>query len=80
MSMTLYTNGFLSLDGNDTGLGVSQVQEGTIVFKREKLDGSQKYEVVPMPHSRYALSHDKPASGAAGRAQFEADLRQLLGK
>lgn len=80
MTITLYTNGFLSLDGADTGLGVSQQQFGTVVFKREKLDGSQKYEVVPMPHQRYSLAFDNPASGAAGRTQFEEDLRKVLGK
>jgi hypothetical protein len=78
MTITLYTNGHLSINNKDTGLGVSQTQAGTIVFKREKLDGSQKYEVITLPHARYSLAHDNPASGVPGRTQFEADIQKII--
>ena len=29
---------------------------------------------IELPHHRYSLAHDAPASGVAGRAQFEADF------
>lgn len=76
MSLTYYTNGALSLDGKDTGLHVVQRQFGTVVYTPER--PGQKYKEHAMPRARYSLAHDKPSSGAAGRAQFEADLRELL--
>jgi len=78
MSMTIYQNGRISLDGNSTGLGVSQEKEGTNVFVCERLGGG--YRRVEMPHKRYSLAADKPLSGAPGRAQFERDIRAMLAK
>lgn len=71
MSIQIHTNDHIHLDGADTGLGVSQESTGTCVYGRDSLP-------VPMPHQRYALSCDTPASGVPGRAQFEADLRAAL--
>ena len=45
---------------------------------------AQKYKEHPMPHQRYSLAHDAPTkpdgtpTGAAGAAQFEADVQALL--
>lgn len=33
-----------------------------------------------MPHRRYSLSHDQPASGAPGKGQFESDFLALIGE
>jgi hypothetical protein len=84
MSMTIYDNGYISLDGVDTRISVAQAREGTRVFYREipdfvnPMQVKRKYEEIVMPHPRYSLAHDAPASGVAGRAQFEADLRNFL--
>ena len=76
MSIQIHTNGHISIDSKDTGLGVTQGENGTIVFVREGL--GRTYKQISMPHARYSLAHDKPASGNPGRAQFEADLLDAL--
>lgn len=70
------TNNAIHLDGKDTGLGVTQKAERTVVYVRETL--TAKYREIQMPHQRYSLAHDAPASGNPGRAQFEADLRAVI--
>lgn len=76
--LTIYTNRAISIEGRDTGLGISQTQTGTKVYTREDVLAGIQYREHTMPHTRYSTAHDKPASGAAGRAQFEADIRALL--
>lgn len=76
--LTIYSNNNISLDGKDTGLGVSQRQTGTVVFVRESVGQKIEYKELTMPSTRYALSGDAPASGVPGRSQFEADLRAVL--
>lgn len=63
---TIFTNGDISHNGVFTGFAMSQGQERTIV--RNTKTG----EELTMPHQRYALSCDKPASGNPGRAAFFA--------
>lgn len=77
--MQIYENGQI---GN-TGLGVSQTKDGTVVYTREKRNLytskiERHYKEHAMPHQRYSLAHDNPASGVAGRAQFEADITTLM--
>ena len=72
----IQSGGQLILDGRDTKLSVTQTGEGTLVFTPETFE--TRYRVHEMPHSRYSLANDKPASGAAGRQQFEEDLTALL--
>lgn len=72
MSVTIYTNGVIAIDGRLAGLSVSQTSAGTRVINT--IDGS----TVPMPCGRYSLAGDTPASGVAGRAQFDADILALL--
>ena len=72
------TDNSLILDGRDTGLKLTQRREGTVVYTPENRLRSQAYREHKMPHARYSTAHDAPASGAAGRAQLEADLRALL--
>lgn len=95
MSIVIYTNGHIKLDselGQDTWLGVKQRRDGTVVYHREiaplqdgvpialKHDG-QRYKVVKMPHSRYALGcrqDHNPINGNPGLPIFEADVRAYL--
>ena len=72
MSIQIYTNGNIDIDNQSTGLSVYQERTGTTVVV---VDTGRKIE---LPINRYALSCDKPASGAAGRADFERDLRAVL--
>lgn len=72
------TDNSLILDGRDTGLKLTQRREGTVVYTPESRLRGQAYREHKMPHARYSTAHDAPASGAAGRAQLEADLRALL--
>lgn len=69
------THNQILIDGQRTGLSVKQTVNGTVV--------SHYYgaEVLPvsLPHTRYSLSHDAPASGVAGRSQFERDIVNHLG-
>lgn len=68
--------GHIILDGHDTGLGVVQTGEGTVVFTCQS--STSEYKVHSMPFSRYSLSHEEPSSGVAGRTQFKADILALV--
>lgn len=71
------TNGIV-IDGTRTALAVTQRESGTVVYTPESRLSGQSYVEHKMPHQRYSLAHDAPASGVAGRAQFETDVRQLI--
>ena len=79
--MQVAENGRISINGEFTGLGVSQSKEGTVVYTLETYNRftneGRKYKVHPIPQVRYSLAHDKPASGAAGRPV--ARLTRLAG-
>lgn len=74
------------VDGRDTGLRVAQQKNGTVLYQSEVSAPQARslgcetrpYREISLPYSRYSLAHDAPASGAAGRAQFEADLLAIL--
>lgn len=74
------TDNSLIIDGRDTGLKLTQRQDGTVVYTPENRLRGQAYRQHEMPHKRYSVAHDAPASGAAGRSQLEADLRELLAR
>lgn len=76
MSITVDSANRIAIDGTQTGLAVTQDREGTRVYTPEGINA--RYEVHKMPHVRYSLAHDSPASGVAGRAQFESDIRALM--
>lgn len=78
MSMTIDTANRISIDGHFIGLAVTQRRDGTVVYTPESIVSGTSYAEHKMPHARYSLAHGAPASGAAGRAQFEADIRALL--
>ena len=77
MSLVIYTNGHITMDGQDTGLGVAQGKHGTEVYTRE--GGGRTYQQHAMPSQRYVLSHAGGNGRNPGLIQFEADLRALLG-
>lgn len=76
MSIEISTTNEIIIDGKYTGLRVTQKREGTVVYSADH--GGGNYREHPMPHARYSTAHPKPASGAAGCDQFEADIRALL--
>ena len=76
MTLQISTAGDIIIDGRKTGLKVAQNREGTIVYSASH--GGKDYREHKMPHARYSTAHDAPASGAAGRAQLETDIRALL--
>ncbi|MGB3290912.1 MAG: hypothetical protein WBA83_16695 [Burkholderiaceae bacterium] len=74
--ITITQSNRIEIDGKFTGLYVTQKREGTVVYSADH--GGANYKEHKMPHVRYSTAHDAPASGAAGRSQFEADVRSLL--
>jgi hypothetical protein len=76
MTLSVNTANHIEIDGSDTGLGYLQRESGTVVFTRQ--ERGENYQEHAMPHARYSLAHDKPASGAAGRTQFETGIKALL--
>lgn len=90
MSMTIYTDNSISLDGQPTGWKVAQTKEGTVVWRG--IWERENFEVLSMPSARYSLSHDNPRPLHAtpelaqkypapkGRKAFESDLRLALQK
>lgn len=78
MSLQIDTANSIIIDGRDTGLRIRQAAERTVIYTPETR--SQAYREHEMPRPRYATSHDAPASGVAGRAQLESDLRALIAR
>lgn len=74
--LTIDTSNRISIDGQSTGLAVTQRRDGTVVYTPEGI--GRPYAEHKMPHARYSTAHDSPASGVAGRGQFQADIRALL--
>ncbi|MEJ6003885.1 hypothetical protein [Paucibacter soli] len=72
------TSSRIVIDGNRTPLAVTQKGDGTVVYTPESRLSGQAYIEHKMPHQRYSLAHDAPASGVAGRAEFESDVKALL--
>lgn len=72
------TTGEILLDGKRTSLGLTQRQNGTVIYTRENLIKGLHYREHAMPHERYSTVHAAPASGAAGIHTLEADIRALL--
>lgn len=91
MSLQIATDNTIIIDGQNTALKVTQTGQGTIVYTPESTFPPSKYQAHSMPHVRYSLTHDNPKPihatadlstkfAVAGRAQFEADVRALLGQ
>jgi hypothetical protein len=65
------TTNQIMLNGQITGLNVAQLQDRTMVYRNDCSE-------IVMPKTRYSTSHNAPASGAAGRDQLEAHIREVL--
>ena len=76
--ITIDTTNRIVIDGSRTNLAVTQNANSTVVYTPESVLNKQAYKEHAMPYGRYSLAHDAPASGAAGRSQFEADIRALI--
>ena len=76
--MQIHTSGSIKLDGQSTGLLVIQKSDRTVVYVPESRISGVRYKEFKMPSARYSLTHDAPASGVAGRADFERDLKALV--
>lgn len=78
--LQIATTNALMIDGKSIGLSLVQRRDGSVVYTPESRLSGRSYREHKMPHERYSTAHDAPASGAAGRAQLEADLRELLAR
>lgn len=76
MSITIDSANRIAIDNIQTGLAVTQNANGTIVYTPEGI--ATRYKEHKMPHQRYSLAHDNPASGVPGRTQFELDVKFIL--
>ncbi len=76
--ITIDTTNRIVINGSRTNLAVAQNSTGTVVYTPESLLKQQAYKEHAMPYKRYSLAHDAPASGVAGRSQFEGDIRALI--
>lgn len=76
--MQIATNNAILLNGRIIGLSVVQQPNKTIVYRPECRITGKAYVEYEMPHQRYALCQDNPASGVAGADKFEADIRALM--
>ncbi len=74
--LTIDTSDRIIIDGQATGLALTQRRDGTVIYTPEAF--GRPYAEHQMPRPRYSSVHEKPASGAAGRTQLEADVRKLL--
>lgn len=73
--LQINTRNEIILDGQNTRITVKQTADGTLV---RYYYGSEVF-TYDMPHKTYSLACDNPASGIAGRAQFERDIKQIIG-
>jgi hypothetical protein len=88
MSINFNTDDSIVLDGVATGLRYMQEPDVTVIYSVGP--GGVNYRKYDMPHPRYSLPdyamgprHARPEQAAkcptaAGRSQFEADLRALV--
>jgi hypothetical protein len=88
MTLQIDTSDSIIIDGRDTGLKITQRQNGTIIYTPESTLSGKKYREHAMPYNRYSAAHDAPCKPlqaydpniSAGRLQLEADIKSLLGK
>lgn len=72
--LQINTNNQIILNGKKTAYTVHQTPLETAVICHAT--GEPVWCV--MPQYRYSLAHDAPASGVAGRTQFEQDFIQMI--
>ena len=71
--MIIYTNGQIGFDSEVTDFGVKQRADGTAIYN------VKTGQEIKLPHRRYSLAHDAPASGNPGRAAFIRDFLAVTG-
>ena len=68
------------LDYEDSGLGVRQDQDGTMVYRRcvlsERGAVAVPYQEFRLPKNRYTLAGGKPSEGVGSLQEFEDDVRK----
>lgn len=73
--INIFTNGAISIDGEDTGLFVTQIKDGTLLYTGESKSLNRAYKVHKLPSQVYSLAFPNTTlSGNPGRAAFEKDL------
>lgn len=76
--VTIYDNG--SIEG--PGLTVYGPRQGRVTQELDEtvvtISDATGRRRLPLPHPRYSLASDAPASGVPGRAAFERDLLAAL--
>lgn len=65
MTMQISTNNRILIDGEHTGLAVTQRRNQTVVYTPEKAGGGG-YQEHTMPHVRYSTAHEAPRGPATG--------------
>jgi len=73
--LEILANNEIMMKGRKTGISVRLRGDRTVAYRPET--DTQKYEELPLPRQRYALSNHEPHPDAASVDQFVADLRQL---
>lgn len=66
MTMQISTNNRIIIDGQDTGLAVTQRRNQTVVYTPEKAGGQGGYQEHAMPHPRYSTAHPAPSGAVVG--------------
>ena len=79
VDLTLSQSGQILIGAHFSGYGVKQTKGGTVVYVTDDGRRAGKPDLT-LPHARYALSCDAPASGNPGAAQFKADFLAALAK
>jgi hypothetical protein len=77
-SVQLRADNAILLDGQDTGLKLTQRASVTVVFTPTSVVTGSRYLEHPLPHAMYSLTHPSSASDVPGVIEFERDLRVLL--
>lgn len=75
-TLRLMMSGEMLLDGQPTGLHLSQGRTGTVVYSPSR--PGRPYRQHPMPATHYSTVGDLTRPGVAGVTQLEADVRALL--
>ena len=86
MTLQIDTSDSIIIDGQETGLKLTQRREGSVIYTPESIISGRKYKEHKMPFERYSAAHDAPSKPGqaydpnvtAGRAQLEADVLDLL--
>lgn len=71
--MKIYMNGQIGFDAKLTDYAVKHRIDRTVVYN------VKTGQEIALPHRRYSLAHNSPASGRPGRAAFIRDFLAVTG-